>query len=144
MVIRKTFIRTAGIVMPLMLMATGCGSPPAQGVTAKGDVTVGDDPLSGAVITLEPMRGTAGPNASAAILDGHFEFAADAGLRGGRYRVRISMIPAEIRKGLPPEFAGSMPSADAMIDPRYDGASELTCELTPDQTNKLTFTVEFL
>ncbi|TWU56811.1 hypothetical protein Poly51_27280 [Rubripirellula tenax] len=123
---------------------TGCNPPPSPTLTASGTVVVRGKPLSGAVITLEPMRETKGPNASVPIFDGRFEVPADAGLHGGMYRVRIAMIPAEIRKAIPADQAKSMPPDDAMIDPAFDASSQLTCELKPDHANALAFAVEFL
>ena len=129
----------------LALIVTGCESPAPQGVGVEGKVVTADQqPLSAAVITLEPMPGTPGPNASTGIFDGRFEFSPEAGLRGGQYRVRISLLPPEMRRSLPPDIAAKAPPADAVIAPKYDGESDISCELRPDQPNALTFTVDFL
>ncbi|WP_145207764.1 carboxypeptidase-like regulatory domain-containing protein [Planctomycetes bacterium TBK1r] len=131
-------------VLAMMLLTTGCTTPSQPNVTATGTVHVSGEPLSGAVITLEPMRQTTGPNASAPVFDGRFQVPASAGLHGGTYRVRVAMIPAELLAKLPSEQAASLPPADSVIDPSFDAESQLTCELKPDQPNALAFVVEFL
>ncbi|WP_259636178.1 carboxypeptidase-like regulatory domain-containing protein [Stieleria sedimenti] len=132
------------LVLAMILLTTGCNSPPQPNVTATGTVHVAGEPLSGAVITLEPMRQTTGPNASAPVFDGRFEVPASAGLHGGTYRVRVAMIPTELLVKLPSEQAASLPPAGAVIDPSFDAESQLSCDLKPDQPNALAFAVEFL
>jgi hypothetical protein len=128
-----------------LTLSAGCESADPQGVSVEGTVVTPDQkPLSAAVITLEPMPDTPGPNASTGIFDGRFEFSPEAGLRGGQYRVRISLLPPEMRRSLPPDVAAKAPPADAVIAPKYDGESEISCELEPGQPNSLTFTVDFL
>jgi len=145
MVIRSRNVWQLFLTVSLLIASVpGCQPPEPSGVTASGTVSVGKQPLSAAVITLEPMRETTGPNASAAIFDGHFDFPPEAGLQGGSYRVRISLIPAELRRSLPPEQAAKAPPPEAVIAPKYDGESQLNCQLTPGEPNTLTFTVEFL
>ena len=122
----------------------GCGKKPNQGVTASGTVTVGGDPLSGAVITLEPISGTTGPNASAPVLGGRFAINAEAGLHGGSYRVRVSMIPSGILGSIPNGAGFELPPDNAVIHPRYDADSDLTCQLNPGDQNEAEFVVEFL
>ena len=128
----------------LCLWACGCSPPTIQGVTATGTVSAEDAPLSGAFITLEPMGNTTGPNATAPIFNGQFVFAEDAGLAGGKYRIRFAMIPAEIRRSIPADQMTSMPPDDAVIAPAYDTNSKLSCELKPGQENSLSYEVEFL
>ena len=101
-------------------------------------------PLSGAVITLEPLSGTPGPNASSHVFDGRFAFDADSGLLGGRYRVRIAMLPAEILQTLPDEQRGKLPPKNAVVDPRFDRNSKLECELSRGQANVFNFEITFL
>ncbi len=134
-----------GVSLLTLVLTVGCQPPAPSAASVHGKVlTTDEQPLSAAVITLEPLPGTPGPNASTGIFDGQFEFSPAAGLRGGRYRVRISLLPPEMRAKLPPEVAAKAPPADAVIAPKYDGESEVSCELQLDQPNSLTFTVGFL
>lgn len=128
----------------LVLMLAGCAATQPAGVEVHGRVTAGGKPLSGAVITLEPIHPTTGPNASAPVFDGDFSFDASSRLEGGRYRVRIAMLPVEIRAGLPPEQQKKLPSESAVVDPSFDGNSKLECELRQGQKNVLTFDIHFL
>ncbi|TWT49623.1 hypothetical protein Pla22_48200 [Rubripirellula amarantea] len=132
------------LALAISTCVVGCKDSASPSVEATGIVMADGEPLSGAVVTLEPMRQTTGPNASVPVFDGKFEVPASAGLHGGLYRVRVAMIPAEIRKSIPAEQATNLPPDDAMIDPAFDANSDLTCELKPDQANSLSFAVAFL
>jgi len=125
------------------LTITGCQSDSPSGIKASGQVRVQGEPLSGAVITLEPVQGTTGPALSTPVFGGRFEFTADAGLHGGTYQVRISMVPAELRKNIPESPEYQLPPADAVIDPQYDAQSDITWDLKAGQTNTSEFDVEF-
>ncbi len=133
-----------GLIGLAVVTATGCGGDVAAGLTVSGTVTCEGKPLSGAVVTLEPLPGTTGPNASAPVLDGKFRVESDAGLHGGSYRARFEMIPIELRKAIPAEHAGNLPPDDAVIDPDYDANSKQTCKLVAEQENSLEFEIEFL
>ena len=111
--------------------------------TVSGTVTVGDQPVSAVVLTLEPMSGTSGPNASVPVWNGGFEISQDAGLHGGRYRVRFSMVPFGIREKIPRNAGMTLPPADAVIAPKYNSQSQTVCELTPSENNILHFRIEF-
>ncbi|MCA9138410.1 MAG: carboxypeptidase regulatory-like domain-containing protein [Planctomycetales bacterium] len=126
------------------LVVLGCNRAEQTDVSVIGTVTAAGAPLSGAVITLEPIAPTGGPNASVAVFDGRFRIGSDADLRGGRYRARVSMIPIEIRQSIPANAVQSMPSGDVVIDPRFDANSELVCELNVGQANRLDFSVDYL
>ncbi len=132
------------ICLTSSLAFVGCGDRPTGGVAAHGTVTVDGRPLSGAVITMEPIEGTKGPNASAPVFEGKFQFTQQAGLLGGTYLARVSMIPPELRSKLPPQQAATLPPKDAVISPDYDDRSSLRCELIQGQANELTFAVRFL
>lgn len=140
--------RTAGqkatlIGLALCLLSVGCGDDPKSIVEAVGTVHVDGKPLSGAVITFEPTGRTTGPNVTVPIFDGKFTISHNANLHGGKYIVRLSMIPAEIRNQIPPAQASSLPDENAVISPRFDAESTLTCDLKTGQENVLTFDVAF-
>ncbi|KAA1260155.1 hypothetical protein LF1_26940 [Rubripirellula obstinata] len=122
---------------------SGCQEDVASGLTVHGKVTCNGKPLSGAIVTLDPMSGTSGPIANTAVFDGEFNIGADAGLHGGKYVARFSMLPPEMRKILPPEQAAKLPPDNAMIGPEFDANSRLFCELTPNTKNELKFEIEF-
>ncbi len=133
-----------GVALAIGLMTSGCGAKSPSGVSAVGTVNVLGEPLSGAVITLEPIAGTAGTNASTSIFDGKFRFGPEAELEGGEYQVRFTMIPLGIREALPSEQLEQLPPRDAVIGPEYDGDSHLRCDLKPGQENVLKFDITFL
>lgn len=126
------------------LLSAGCGGGSETDVAVSGHVTAGQRPLSGAVITFEPMAGTSGPNASSLILNGDYEIKPTAGLHGGTYRVRVSMVPTEIRKTLADQVNEPLPSAKAVIAPAFDHDSELQCELQHGENAHIDFKVQFI
>ena len=142
MEVAKTFV---AILLSLMVAASGCSeNAERETIEAEGQVTVDGAELSGAVITFEPIGDTTGPNASVPIFGGRFHVPRESGLHGGTYRVRISMIPAEILQSLPAEQQHGLPASEAIISPQYDADSTLHCDLKLDEANKLTFEIDFL
>ena len=125
------------------LLTIGCESKSSPVVVAKGTVMVGNKPLSGAFIMLEPVRGTTGTNASASVFNGEFTFGPEAKLSGGTYLVRVSMIPTEIRRKVPTQQIEWMPDDDAVVHPKFDRESQVTCDLVPGQDNTLEFEIKF-
>lgn len=121
----------------------GCQDAPVQATVIDGSVTVDGQPLTAAVVTFEPLRGTTGPSASSPIFGGQFSVDRDAKLHGGTYLARVKMIPASLRRGLPDDQLASLPSDDVMIDRRYDSDSQMNIELVPNQTNQVELEVEF-
>jgi hypothetical protein len=130
-------------LLAMCLVSEGCQGTQDTGVAASGSVQSDDKPLSGAIITLEPIGTTTGPNASASILDGRFKIEPSAGLHGGTYRVRISMMPSDVLASLPPTQTANLPSP-AAIDPAFDANSQMTCELERNGKNELIFKVQFM
>ena len=128
----------------LLYASAGCDADVDNGVKVSGTVTCDETPLSGAVITFEPIGETTGPNASVPIMDGKFEIDSDAGLHGGSYRVRFSMIPIELRRTFPPDQVAKLPPDDSVIRPDYDANSKQLCDLIAGQENSLEFAIEFL
>ncbi|MCC9603640.1 hypothetical protein LOC67_24085 [Stieleria sp. JC731] len=140
------FLRTSFALcsLSLCIALAGCTKELSVGIQAGGTVTVDGKPLSGAVMTFEPMGSTTGPSASAPIFGGSFRLTDDNGLHGGKYRIRISMIPAGILRSIPKEQQVGLPPSDSVIAPEYDGKSKLEWTLLPDQDNTLEFDVSFL
>lgn len=124
----------------------GCSlGQPKPIVTVAGQASAGGQPLSGAVITFEPIEGTQGPKASAPIFDGSFRIESSANLQPGRFRVRIAMLPAEITSQMH-SADPSRPNARTQrreIAPEFDGDSKLTVLLLAEEENLLEFQVSF-
>lgn len=127
-------------VLTAMLLG-GC-QPATETATASGTVTVDGKPVTGVVIRLVPLAPTTGPKAATTVYNGAFSFDAEEGLHGGTYRVRFSVMPANLRSQLPPEeFEGIVP-ADKSIAREYDSKSELTWNIQPGAENTSTFEIE--
>lgn len=139
---RITFRST--MLLVVCALAVGCEStdPPTLSVT--GTVQADGQPLSAAIVTLEPIRTTTGPNASAPVIGGRFEIPADEGLHGGTYRVRVAMMPDSIVQTMPRDAGFDVPEPGTVIAPAFDADSTLSCDLIPDQPNELTLNVQFL
>ncbi|TWU66738.1 hydroxyisourate hydrolase [Crateriforma conspicua] len=124
------------IVIGLLVIATpGCESQPT-GLTAAGEVTAKGKPVSGVVITLQPVPPTQGPKATALVFDGRFEFGPDAGLTAGQYRVRFSLLPPEFRQAAPEEQRSKFPPVGSVIPAKFDSQSNEIWELKSDQENR--------
>lgn len=137
-------VRRTLLVAGLALVATlGCGRTGPTAVIVSGTVTAGGRPVSGAVITFEPQADTGGPKASAGVFDGRYDIGPEAGLRGGPYRVRIAMLPAELIREVHQELPDAYPPPGTQVDLAYDTDSQLTCELKRDEPNTLNYEIEF-
>lgn len=123
------------------LILAGCDGDRTEPATVTGTVTVAGAPLSGALITLQPIDGTGGPVASAPIWEGAFEFTPESELTGGSYRVRFMLLTPSIRQSLPAAQQAQLPPADAEIAPEFDTRSQLRCQLTPGANPPLDFEV---
>jgi len=126
------------LLLGLTLFLAGCGQQNAETVSIAGSVTIADQPLSGAVITFEPMPGTPGPKASGVVLDGQYRIEPSAGLRPGQFRVRISMLPSEMLSSVAPD------SAKLVIAAEFDSDSKLRADLQPTESNQADFQVQAL
>ena len=124
-----------------LLLAAGCGHSAPSHARVSGSVHVDGRPISGAVITFEPIEQTGGPKASAVILDGRYTIESASRLHGGRYLVRISMLPGELLTEIHSRVNDAFPPPGAEIASNYDSDSNLRCNLSIDQTNELDFEV---
>jgi hypothetical protein len=114
-------------------------------VRVTGVVLADRKPLSGAVITFEPMYQTPGPKASSLIMNGRYQIDLAAGLQPGTHRVRISMLPPEINKRLDQAIGSQAANhkKPTVIATKYDSDSHLTAKLSADKENQCDFSVEF-
>jgi hypothetical protein len=88
------------------LCVCGCGG---SGVVVTGTVKFGGNPLSVAVVTLEPERGsgTTGPGALVWARGGRFRIDSSRNLKPGKYVVRVSQTPldpSQAQPTIPPRF----------------------------------------
>lgn len=128
--------------MVLAAVALGGCQPAGETATASGTVTVDGKPVTGVIIQLVPIAPTTGPKAATTVYNGSFSFDAEEGLHGGEYRVRFSVMPANLRSQLPPEeFKGIVP-ADKSVAFAYDSMSELTWNIKPNAENSSTFEIK--
>lgn len=128
----------------LCLAITGCRSGESGYATAEGTVTVDGRPVSGAVVTFEPLEGTGGPKASVPVIEGNYAVPVESRLVGGEYLVRISMIPDEMLGPMRVSLKDPFPPAGSVIAPAYDAQSTLQRSLIVDQPNRFDFEVELL
>ena len=104
-------MRACGILFTLLaltvaVLTSGCGP---RGVPVSGTVKLGGNPLSSAVVTLEPEAGsgTTGAGAVVRARDGHFEIGPERQIAAGKYVVRVSPVPLNVGDDLkisPPQF----------------------------------------
>ncbi len=124
----------------------GCsGRTDTASVVVFGSVTVAGQPLSGAVITFEPMEGTRGPKASNSVFNGQYRIDESAKLQPGKFRVRVSMIPPEMLKQLESTTSSTefKEAAGRAIAAPFDTDSQLTAQLSAGSENQVDFQVAF-
>lgn len=131
---------TAALIVSLTMVGCQKASP---SVTASGKVRVGDSVVSGVVITLQPISSTTGPQATVAVFGGDFDIGPEAGLHGGKYRVRFSVMPSEIIALLPPEQKVGLVPVNRYVTREFDIDSQLTWELSSEVDNSKEFEIEF-
>ena len=134
------------LLLSLQVALPGCwNGDENQTAAVSGRVLVDGSPLTGAVITFEPIEGTKGPKASAPVFGGSYRFETSASLRPGTYRVRISMLPTEISR----QLESSVPDQEQLtiperaISPAFDGLSQLTAKLESGENVLNAFEVAF-
>ncbi len=125
------------------LVGFGCGSGdglPRQPIS--GTVALDGRPLDGGRIEFQPV----GPGVAtgAAIEQGSYRVAREAGPTPGRYRVNIS---SPVETGGPSEPEGSapgrgQPGATERIPARYNASSTLTVEVKANSTDPIDFTLD--
>jgi hypothetical protein len=113
----------------------GCGDAAPNLVAVSGSITLDGQPLSGAIVTFEPLPGTPGPKASALVVDGNYRIEPAAQLQPGSFRVRVAMLPAEMLKAVAPQAVGRV------VSPQFDADSKLSAQLEATAQNHADFAV---
>lgn len=132
-----------GVLLSAVVGVTlGCGGATPEYATVSGSVITDGRPVTGAVITFEPMGETGGPKASAAVIGGRYEISEDGRLEGGEYRVRISMMPDEFLTKLREEQPDAFPPPGSVIAREFDSASDLRRTLKQGEMNEHDFEIE--
>lgn len=114
-------------------------------VSVTGRITVAGEPLSGAVITFQPIEGTSGPKASAPVFDGNYRIEPTAKLRPGTFLVRVSMLPPEMIKQLGPQLSidSAAVNSGRVIAAQFDSESKTTVELHDNVENEFHWQVSY-
>lgn len=130
-------------LLSVVFLTVGCGIK-TSGVAGAGGVTADGRPIGGALVTLQPIGGTAGATVTIPVFDGRYAFDPDDGLRAGRYRVRVSLLPDEVRSKIPPPHAETVPPAGWFVDAADDAESRREIRLTADGPNTNDFDVRLI
>ncbi|MCD0459882.1 hypothetical protein [Roseiconus lacunae] len=139
----RSLQRLSLISAGLVLAVTGCNREERPVATGSGSVKADDKPVSGIIISLQPLPPTTGPKATAPVFNGKFEFGEQANLHGGKYRVRFTALPSSLLSQVPPESSEGIIAPGQSIHPDYDVNSTETWELKPGEENTADFEVEF-
>lgn len=131
-----------------LILAGGCGSdPPPKGQVVSGEVTVSGEPLKRGLIIFQPIEGTAGPAATADVVNGHFATTVQMGPWPGKFLVKIESIPPEIAAiaaGKSPHTGkpeSSQPHRE--IDTQFNNRSQTTIEVIAGENPPHTFDVRW-
>ena len=127
------------LILPLAVVAVGCGKTELKRQRAWGVVQVDQSPLTDGTIRFVPTKDTRGPAAVAVVKDGFFELPAEVGPLVGTHRVEIE---AAVKPGFEIDdeaaFAAAMaagkgpPIPAQPIPPRYNRSSTLEINVTAD------------
>ena len=140
----STWLSIIGVLL-IAMVQPGCNTAEEESfASATGLVLVDGEKLSGAVVTLEPIGTTRGPNASVPVLAGRFHVPYGDELQGGTYRVRFSMIPINLRSMIPDDGNYLLPPVDTVIAPDFDMNSQIIWELSLDELNEREFQIEII
>jgi hypothetical protein len=124
----------------LSLAVAGCGGsdgPPRH--AASGRVTLDGTPLDDASIVFEP-QGEGGLVASAAIVDGRFQWTEENGPAAGDYHVRVNPDAVEESEALAIVQQKKRQSIEKVQVPaRYQRPGALSATVSPDGPNEFEF-----
>ena len=119
----------------VVVVAVGCGGPTDARLRITGEVTFDGQPVVDGYVTLSPLG--SGPSAGGRIQDGKFAIERDKGPMTGKYRVVLQamretgrMVP--IDPALPND---TVAETVQYIPPCYNTRSQLTADLSPDNTH---------
>lgn len=126
----------------ILVALPGCRGNDQSTVSASGKVQVEGQDVSGLVITLQPIAPTTGPKATVPVFGGEFTIGPEAGLHGGQYRVRFSVMPAEILSQLPEDKRIGLVPAGQFVTRAFDVDSQLKWRLDRGEANENNFDVE--
>ncbi|PQO31640.1 hypothetical protein [Blastopirellula marina] len=131
-----------------LILAGGCGSdPPSKGQVVTGEVIVSGQPLKRGLIIFQPIEGTAGPAATADVVEGHFATTVQMGPWPGKFLVKIESIPPEIaaiaagKSPHPGQLESSEPHRE--IDAQFNRKSQITIEVIAGENPPHTFDVRW-
>ena len=124
-------------------LATGCSDEYAGRMPVSGKVTLEGRPLSDATITFEPLDGQ-DTASGAAVEDGVYKVERKAGLKPGKYVVRITagdgVTPANEEEGGNPGGNTNILSRDR-IPADYSESSKQQIEVKSDGPNTFDFSI---
>lgn len=130
----------------IVVAVIGCGKPPGDIPSATllpvtGTINVNGKPASGAHVTFHPVDGTSGVTPSGIVNEsGQFQlttYAPEDGAPAGTYRITVSWAEL-IRGGSEPEY-GREKLPIKFQNPDMSG---LVCEVKPDNTEPLSFSLK--
>ncbi len=124
------FLRWMGMIV--LLACAGCGS---RGIPVKGAVSLDGKPVAEGSIAFEPADGK-GATVGAAIHDGRYQVAREAGLQAGQKTARILAVYKTGRR-VP---AGTPEPTGTMVDEvKTVWAPPKPCEVSDDPEKQLDF-----
>lgn len=131
------------VVAVFVAVVPGCGDSYGGRVTVTGKVTVKGEPLKEASISFEPLDGQ-GTRGGAGVTAGAYSIPRDAGLKPGKYLVRLTAGDGKTPAGNPEVEAGgpggntNIVSID-LIPPDYGVSSKQTVTVTAEGPNAFDF-----
>ena len=126
----------------LCVALAGCADPYAGQKTVSGKVTLAGQPIEKGMIMFDPLGGQ-GTASGSAITNGDYKLEGQAGLKPGKYRVRITAgdgkTPASEEEAGGPSTTNIV-SVD-LVPEEWNVRSDKEIEVKSDGDNKFDFTI---
>ena len=139
----RPYLYARWVGVAILLGLAGCSDPYEGRLAVTGKVTVKGEPLKEASISFEPLDGQT-TRAGGGVAAGAYAIPRDAGLRPGKYLVRLTAGDGKTPAGDPEANAGgpggntNIVSVD-LIPPDYGVSSKQTVTVTADGPNAFDF-----
>ncbi|QDU90820.1 hypothetical protein Pla175_42330 [Pirellulimonas nuda] len=134
--LRHALARTAPVVVALLAvgLSAGCSKPDFAVAPVAGTVTLGGEPLAGALVTFQPRASEGGilagrPSVGETGPDGRYQLETYDGYEGavvGTHRVSISTFRKKAAEG---DSSSVVVIAEERVPARYNRQSELSVEV---------------
>ncbi|MCA9188274.1 MAG: hypothetical protein R3E01_26620 [Pirellulaceae bacterium] len=142
MVTMPTNYSSLTIILMLLSICIGCGTPAAETFEVRGSVALDDKPLESGTVLLVPIsNGATGGRAD--VKNGEFAISAESGPTAGTYRVEITAYKSTGRTLPDNDFPDrTVEETRQYLPARYNVRSQLTLEIPVSEESAAEFALQ--